>query len=220
MADQFTSLIPDFAAAAGICLSDAQAALCGRHAELMLRWNLRLNLTRITDAGQIVVKHILDSLLPARFLPHCGQALDVGTGAGFPGVPLRIAGPGLDMTLLDASRKKVSFLSVVAADLRLHGLRAMHGRWEELARQEHFSQKFQLITMRAVRLEPAHLTGLAARMLASGGVFAWWAGPEPEKGESAIAESAFPGLHFEGALSYTLPGIARPRSVWVWKKSD
>ncbi|MEN6437714.1 MAG: 16S rRNA (guanine(527)-N(7))-methyltransferase RsmG, partial [Syntrophobacter sp.] len=158
MQSGFTALIMDYAGRVGLHLSREQADLCRMHIELMLEWNHRLNLTRITIQEETIVKHLLDSLLPATALPASGNALDVGTGAGFPGIPLKILHPGLEFTLLDASRKKVSFLAVVVAKLGLKGIHPVHGRWEDFAQAPGNRMRFSLITMRAVRLEPRHLS--------------------------------------------------------------
>ena len=120
--NEFTDLILKFTGKAGIALTERQAQLLSLHIQLMLEWNPRLNLTRITGREEIIVKHLLDSILPAKFLPSSGHALDVGTGAGFPGIPLKIVYPDLQMVLLDSSRKKVSFLAAVAAALGLKGI--------------------------------------------------------------------------------------------------
>ena len=93
--NEFADLILKFTGKAGIALTEQQAHLLSLHIQLMLQWNTRLNLTRITGREEIIVKHLLDSILPAKFLPSSGNALDVGTGAGFPGIPLKIVYPGL-----------------------------------------------------------------------------------------------------------------------------
>ena len=217
--NNFTQLILKFSLAAGISISEGQAQSFSRHMELMLEWNRRLNLTRITAHEEIIVKHLLDSILPARFLPSSGNALDVGTGAGFPGVPLKILNPGLDMVLIDASRKKTSFLTAASATLGLHGIRATHGRWEDFAREDGNKSSFQLITMRAVKLESTHLQVLARQALTPGGIFAWWAGPEADEKSSELLREEFSGLEMRGREHYTLPGIARQRSVWLWRRT-
>ena len=217
--NEFTALILKFALAAGISLSEAQAGSCSRHIELMLQWNRRLNLTRITAREEIIVKHLLDSILPARVLPASGRALDVGTGAGFPGIPLKILNPGLDMVLLDASRKKTSFLTAASAAIGLQGMRAAHGRWEAFAQAGENKASCQLITMRAVRLEKAHLQVLAREALAPGGVFAWWAGPEVNEQSGELTGAIFSDLEMQGREYYTLPGIDRERSVWLWRRT-
>lgn len=211
----FTNLILDYAGQANLHLSGRQAELCRMHIELMLEWNQRLNLTRITTQEETIVKHLLDSLLPSSALPTSGNALDVGTGAGFPGIPLKILSPDLEFTLLDSSRKKVSFLSVVIGRLGLKGLHAVHGRWEDFALVGESKNKFDLITMRAVRLGPQHLSSLASEALCNNGLFAWWAGPESE----ALSVETAGGVIAQASYSYSLPGISRPRSVLIWKKS-
>lgn len=208
-----TTLISKSAHAAGINLSDHQAGLCRIHIETMLEWNRHLNLTRITDTNEILVKHLLDSLLPAPYLPSSGPALDVGTGAGFPGIPLKIFSPDLEMVLLDSNRKKVSFLAASIAKMGLKGIRPAHGRWEDFAASSEKKDIFQLITMRAVRIEERHLSILASRLLRSGGVFAWWAGPEAEKSLEKLFEIHFPHLRTRPNFLYSLPGIANSRSI-------
>ena len=82
----------------------------GIHASELLKWSQKINLTTISDPLEIAVKHFLDSIAPARFIPPDTSLLDVGSGGGFPGIPLKITIPSLSVTLIDASRKKVSFL--------------------------------------------------------------------------------------------------------------
>ena len=179
MHNEFTQLILNLTAEAGVALDEKQAGLLTRHIQLMLEWNTRLNLTRITKSEDIVIKHILDSVLPAKYLPSAGNALDVGSGAGFPGIPLKILCPDLEMVLLDSSRKKISYLTAVIATLGLKGMRAFHGRWQDLSRMKEHSGGFALITMRALKLEPEHLSSLAPTILAPGGILAWWGAAEP-----------------------------------------
>lgn len=217
MEPNLTELILKHAGAAGTELTAGQAELFRRHVELMLDWNRRLNLTRITDRDEILVKHLLDSILPAPALPHAGTSLDVGTGAGFPGIPLKILHPDLDMVLLDSNRKKTSFLTAVIATLGLKGINALHGRWEELPAAAANRDRFQLITMRAVRLETDHLSNLAARTLRPGGVFAWWAGPE--SGENLLLPAGTTIMAPLPEIPYVLPGIEKTRSVRLWEKS-
>lgn len=217
--DDFISLILQYTAKAGIPFTPQQARLCVLHMQMMLEWNTRFNLTRITDPEEIVIKHLLDSIAPAASLPSSGPALDIGTGAGFPGIPLKIFHQDLDMCLLDARRKKVGFLEAVIANLGLQGHRAVHGRWEEFARAPENRSLFRLITMRAVKLEPKYLS-LAVPTLARGGVFAWWSGPESESAAEDMIRKTLPArLEFAGKIPYSLPGIERPRSVCTWKKT-
>ncbi len=208
----------------GVGLSEEQAELCFEHVKLMLEWNRTTNLTRITDMREILVKHLLDSLIPALWVPHeTGLSLDVGAGAGFPGVPLKVLRPGLDMVLLDSSRKKVSFLRVLLARLGLRGIRAAQGRWEDLDGLEGGKTKgpYRLITMRAVRLEANHLKTLASGSLEPGGIFAWWSGPGEGKAETkeeaAGALSDTGEMEYMGCRDYRLPWVEASRRLLLWR---
>jgi 16S rRNA (guanine527-N7)-methyltransferase len=216
MTQDFPTLISNLAYSAGIALSSEQISLCSGHLQIMLEWNPRLNLTRITQPEEVVVKHLLDSIMPAKFLPSSGRSLDIGSGTGFPGIPLKILNPALQMVLLDSSRKKTSFLAAAVAGLGLKNIRAAHGRWEDFAGDPENSEGFRLITMRAVRLEAEHLSSLASQLLSPGGVFAWWAGPESESSSRQIQEAEFSGLQFN-QFTYNLPGL-KERSIWTWRK--
>jgi 16S rRNA (guanine527-N7)-methyltransferase len=182
----------------------------------MLEWNRRTNLTRITDLEVILARHVLDSLLPSRLLPATGRGADVGSGAGFPGVVLALALPGLAMTLIESNRKKASFLTVLASHLRLANLDVFHGTWREWleATVERGTPPLDCLTMRAVRLESAHLTELALKGLRPGGVFAVWAGPSEKAGTVGLAE--VPGLQPLEAIPYTLPGGEGERRLLRW----
>ena len=217
----FTERLLTLAGQAGVSLSPDQARMCYTHLRLMLERNRKLNLTRITDTEEIITKHFLDSMIPARRLPQSGLALDVGTGPGFPGVPLKVLLPDLHMVLLEGLRKKVSFLRVLLSHLPCGNLWALQGKWEEFRRIDHplAARRYSLITMRAVRLEPEHLSVLAANILDPGGVFAWWTGPGVRmEAEELDRFAAGTGLRFEADYSYSLPPDALPRRLLTWRK--
>jgi len=128
--------------------------------QLLVQWNERLNLTAITGYEDVQIKHYLDSLVSLPLLAEeLGaplpwtrplRAVDVGSGAGFPGLPLKIAAPALEMMLMDGTQKKVNFLQEVTTALGLTGVRFVTGRAEELGRQEMYREQFELVTARAV----------------------------------------------------------------------
>ena len=130
--------------ALGIDLSSAQSSQCLELVELLIRWNKKINLTSITKPDEVITKHILDSL---SLLPHVHgkNLLDVGTGAGFPGVPLAMMLPDVEFTLLDSNHKKITFIKHVAAKLGLTNLKATHSRIQDLQSESLFTS----ITARA-----------------------------------------------------------------------
>jgi len=167
----------------------------------------------------------LDSLVPMRWLPAHGNSLDVGTGAGFPGIPIKIAHPELNMVLLEAHRKKVSFLKVALARLQLKGICAIQARWENFvtSRASGITQTHDLVTIRALRLSPDQFAVFAELTLSREGTLAWWAGPGVDENSIQPYNSAVNGLgiEFEGCISYRLPSASRPRKICLWiKKAD
>jgi 16S rRNA (guanine527-N7)-methyltransferase len=125
-------MIRDGAGQLGVQVTERQLALFGRHAALLLHWNRKTNLTAITAPGEVAVRHVVDSLAALPHLPERGALLDIGSGGGFPGLVLKIARPALSVTLIDAARKKVSFLSHVIRSLGLSDIAARHIRAEGL----------------------------------------------------------------------------------------
>ena len=126
------------------------------HGQEMLRWNQKINLTRIVDPAQIAVKHIVDSMAGLRLLPPRGRLLDVGSGAGYPGIVLKIMAPELEVTLIDGRRKKIHFLKHTLRKLKLGTITANHSRLEQLPPKQRHG--FDLVVSRAV----GDITDLAA----------------------------------------------------------
>lgn len=134
-------------------LSDAQIGQFVRYAELLVEWNAtRMNLTRIVSPQGIAVKHFLDSLalLTVARPPQNARVLDVGTGAGLPGLALKIARPDLRVTLMDGTAKKLTFCRAVADDLGLEAVEIVHARAEDAAKRPDLVGRFDWVTARAV----------------------------------------------------------------------
>ena len=143
----------------GIGLSQHQIEQFEAYFRVLIDWNERLNLTAITGYEDVQTKHFLDSIaalplireeLGSAALGRPLRLVDVGTGAGFPGIPLKIVEPGLRLTLMDGTQKKVAFLETVTASLGLAGVAVVHGRAEELGRTAAFREQFHLVAARAV----------------------------------------------------------------------
>jgi len=103
------------------------------HAGELVKWNLKINLTAITDPFEVAVKHFIDSIAPAGIIPAGASMLDIGSGGGFPGIPLKVVIPTLSVSLVDSSRKKITFLKHIIRRTGLEDIEALQGRVEELA---------------------------------------------------------------------------------------
>jgi 16S rRNA (guanine527-N7)-methyltransferase len=124
-----------------------------RFYEMLIEKNKVMNLTAITDFEEFVNKHIIDSLSVSKIMNLKDKSLkviDVGTGAGFPGIPLKIMYPTLDITLFDSLKKRLKFLDEVIEELKLKDIRSLHGRAEEFGRKDEYREKFDLVVSRAV----------------------------------------------------------------------
>ena len=134
-------------------LSSVQAEQLDRYGDLLLDWNQRMNLTAITQPEEVAVKHFLDSALFLRHsgtLPETLSLIDVGTGAGFPGLVLAVLKPNWKITLLDSLQKRVNFLETVCRELELDNVRCIHNRAEDGGQAPALREQFQVATARAV----------------------------------------------------------------------
>lgn len=117
---------------------------------LLLEWNEKINLTAITDEKEIILKHFIDSFTINKFINSGDRMLDIGTGAGFPGLPIKIIRPEVDVFLMDSLNKRINFLNEVIELLQLKNIEAFHSRAEEMAKNNKFREKFDVVTSRAV----------------------------------------------------------------------
>ena len=132
--------------------TDAMLEQFSLYFEMLIDWNERINLTSITDEKDVIIKHFLDSLLLVHSinLEKVNSIIDIGTGAGFPGIPLKIIFPNMRLVLLDSVNKKVSFLEEVCKRLSLTNVKCLHGRAEDYAKDPIYREKFDLVVSRAV----------------------------------------------------------------------
>ena len=116
----------------------------------ILEWNEKINLTAIKDPKEFIVKHFVDSLTVSRFVDGKKRVIDIGTGAGFPGVPLKIVNEELDVTLVDSVNKKLNVIKDAAEKSNIDGLNIVHSRIEDLANQKEYRETFDVVTSRAL----------------------------------------------------------------------
>lgn len=198
------------AAALGVTLSDRQAEQLLAYGTLMLKWNKVYNLTAVRDPAGVMTHHLLDSLAVIaplqRQYPKQGRLLDVGSGAGLPGVIIAIMRPDIDVSCLDAVAKKAAFVQQVAVELELPNLRGLHARVELL------EGNYNVISSRAFASLPDFFNG-SKHLLAADGVWLAMKGKMPGD-ELTVLPSEVAVFHVE---QLTVPGLDAERCI-VWAK--
>lgn len=184
---EWKSVITDGAAKLGIEVSEEQADLFAVHAREMVLWNKSTNLTSVTDPFEMAVKHYLDSIAAVPYIGHAASLLDAGSGGGFPGIPLKVMLPSLKVILLDARRKRVSFLKHVIRSLGITGIDALNHRLEQMKDLLPPGEGFDVIVSRAFSdLEPFAVHALP--LLNPGGCLVAYKGKKGEMLENEVAE--------------------------------
>lgn len=159
--EEFEKEIIEYMEELEIKLSTEQAEMFFKYMNLLLEWNEKINLTAITDEEEVIVKHFVDSITISKYIPTGTSLIDVGTGAGFPGIPLGIIRNDLEIVLLDSLQKRINFLEVVIRELGLENIKTVHARAEEFGKNNKYREKFDVATSRAV----ANLSTLSEYLL-------------------------------------------------------
>ncbi len=168
-------ILRDGSAEMGLAIGRAESDCLGLHAAELMKFNQKMNLTAIREPVKVAANHYLDSLAALPFLPSEGRLLDIGSGGGFPGIPLKVLRPGLRLVLIDSSRKKVSFLKHAIRTLKLEGAQAVQARAQELSEQDGFARSFDIVVSRALcKLEDFFSMGRP--FLNAGGRMLGWKG--------------------------------------------
>ena len=206
----------------GIKLDDEQLKKFDKYYHLLIEWNNKINLTAITAPEEVAVKHMIDSLSAwnTDVFSENAKVIDVGTGAGFPGIPLKIMYPKLKLTLLDSLNKRVKFLQEVSDKLTFADIEIIHGRAEEIGRQKKYREKFDIVFSRAVARMPI-LCEYALPFVKVGGYFAALKGKKYEE-EINESQNALKVLNasLDKVKPVKLPGIDDVRAIIYVKKMD
>ena len=204
----------------GFPLTDRQKEQYERYFELLVEWNEKINLTAITDKDEVYLKHFYDSIAPilqGLIENQPIRLLDIGAGAGFPSLPMKILFPELDVTIIDSLNKRINFLHLLAEELGLSGVHFYHGRAEDFAQDKAFRAQFDIVTARAVARMQV-LSELTIPYLKVGGqLLALKASNAPEELEEAKNALNLLFSKVEDNLQYELPN-GDPRYITLVEK--
>ncbi|MGD9180674.1 MAG: 16S rRNA (guanine(527)-N(7))-methyltransferase RsmG [Desulfobacterales bacterium] len=214
---EWQNFIIDGAQKLGIEIDAGMTIQFSIHAAELIRWNRKLNLTAITDPEDLAAKHFLDSLAPAHLIPDNARMLDIGSGGGFPGIPLKILNPSLKVMLIDGTRKKVNFLKHALRTLKLESIEAHQIRAENLSEDPAYVNLFDVIISRALS-SLKRFVSMALPLLATHGSILAMKGEVNQKELDAVnLDGPEERCHLE-VKNYKLPSIRAARSLVIIRR--
>jgi len=213
--DRLTRLFLQASQEVSVSLSAQQVELFWLYLQELLEWNKTFSLTGIKNPDDIIIKNFIDSLTPLPYLDSSGSLLDIGSGAGFPSIPLKISCPELEVQLVEASRKKVSFIKHLIRTLGLEGVSVLHSRVEEMAQPE---RPFRTIISRAFR-RPAPLLQLVTPLLEPSTTLIAMLGPTTREEQNELEDLALAqSLEVSRVVSLELPRGRGGRTLVFFQK--
>lgn len=203
-----------------IAIDDIKIDKFEKYKDLLIEWNKNINLTAIEDEKEIYIKHFIDSVstLTTGYIKNTDKIIDVGTGAGFPGIPLKLCIDNLNLTLLDSLNKRINFLKEVCASINLESVEFIHGRAEDFGQDINYREKYDIATARAVAGLPI-LLELCVPFIKLGGYFICLKGPSlnEELKESKKAMEVL-GVEFVEKIDIGLPYTDIKHKILILKK--
>jgi 16S rRNA (guanine527-N7)-methyltransferase len=208
-------IIKNGASAFNLQFSDNQIECFYQHMTALMAWSQKINLTAINDPYEMAIKHFVDSVAPIGYCNAMSRVLDMGSGAGFPGLPLKVWYPDIELTMVDAVRKKVSFLKHVVRLMGVKNTRVLHARVEDIKRTPTFAA-FDTIVCRAFG-NLKYIVECALPLISSEGQILIWKGHKPEQELPALSPvlDRFPGDLSIRMKSYRLPFIGAQRTLVI-----
>jgi 16S rRNA (guanine527-N7)-methyltransferase len=205
------------AKAFGIYLDGMTVEAFDLYLKELLKWNQKINLTAIRTEKEIVIKHFLDSLSVYPYLAKSSSLLDIGSGGGFPGIPLRIVDPSLEVTLIDSVRKKVDFQRHLIRRLKLKGMETIHGRIQDKKVLQDLREQFDIVISRAFS-DPQTLLTLGFPFLKKGGILLMMKGKGDHEELGRL--SHIEGIRYclKKQVSHLLPFSSFKRTLFLFEK--
>ncbi len=205
------------AASFGICLVEKDIEGFDLYLQELLKWNRKINLTAIRTEKGVILKHFLDSLSVYPYLPHASTLLDIGSGAGFPGIPLKMVKPSLEIALIDSVRKKVDFQRHIIRKLGLKGIEAIHGRFQDRTILKCLEGRFGIIISRALP-DLRNLLVLSFPFLKKGGWVIAMKGRDGDKEIRFLTETTGIQFRLQKTISFVLPFGSFKRTILLFEK--